>query len=482
MFLVLPLWAAAQFFPIPIPLTDSVSDNRNPEMMLLNGYEAFMAWEKSNSPDSTAIYGKIIHASGIFDTVTFKIIGKSGVHYTNPQLMFTEHSGGPFQDTLLYSFFESEEGGDMDIQYMKYDANGFLYGPFPFATGPGNQHSLSMSDSYFFTSVGLTWQSGDSIWFASAVWSNPLLQYVFGGHVLIDAIGVGHPVIDNTASTIMWEKAVNGSTKVAFSIFNDLVQAWSPPITKMKAGNNSQISQVKGLWGMEGGTFVWRSDDSPLTHLHAHSFSPWSADSSDRVSGSNFQFPCASFAPIIIKSTKSVDYLFMVHQSDSMGNNEIYYHWPMFGSGDQNLSNNSSEDVHPKMFLLPGFGNWIYELAVTWESFRNGHWQLWYSFVDMTGGIDPVPDAKFVLNALPNPFTDNLRLEYNLTDDQDVTIAVFNSTGQKLLEIPKVTGHAGTNYFSFDDATCNIANLAPGTYMIQVACKEGSRMVKGVKL
>jgi hypothetical protein len=100
----------------------------------------------------------------------------------------------------------------------------------------------------------------------------------------------------------------------------------------------------------------------------------------------------------------------------------------------------------------------------------------------MSGGIDTPEGQEFSVQAVPNPFTNTLSIEYNLTDDQDVTISIFNSIGQQLLEIPNISGHTGINYFSLDANRYNLADLPRGMYMIRLDCREASRIIKLVKL
>jgi len=474
----IPLLAFAQF-PIPVPLTDSFSDNRNPDIIQLSNYQALMVWEKSNSPDSTAIYGQLIYPSGQQSGVSFKIIGKSGVHFTNPKLLFNNHSGFPGQDTIVHIYFESDETGNQDILLMKYDGNGFLYGPFSFADGAGDQKNLGLSESYYQTEVGLTWQSNDQVFCSRANWSNPLQQYTFSSPVLIDSGNLNRPAIDVNGRAILWEKEYNGVVKVAFSLYDYMTQTWSVPVVKNKAGENGQISPVKGLWGMDGGIFVWNSLDGNQRHLYGHSFTM--QDSLDKISNFNMREPAGAFAPILVKSTQEMFGVLLAYTSDSLGNDEIFYDW--FFSGNQNLSNSPVADQKPEVFFLGQFGFWVYEVIITWESFHNGHWQLWYSYLDMAGGLNETGQGNIDLQVIPNPFQDNLKLEFSLPEDQEVRFRILNSLGISLLETPLIQGVQGFNSIDLTSyLNRNGKKLNPGLYYVEMSLKTEKKTVKAVKI
>lgn len=473
----IPFLAFAQF-PIPVPLTDSFSDNRNPDIIQLSNYQALMVWEKSDSSDSTAIYGKIIYPSGQQSGNAFKIIGKSGVHFTNPKLLFNNHSGFPGQDTIVHIYFESDEAGNQDILFMKYDGNGSLYGPFPFADGAGEQKNLGISESYYQTEVGLSWQSNDKIYCSRAIWSTPLLQYTFSNPVLIDSGNLDHPAMDANASAIMWEKEYNGVVKVAFSLFDYMSQTWSVPVVKNKAGINGQISPVKGLFWGSGGSFVWNAVDGNQRHIYGHLYSP--LDSLEKMSYFNLRDPAACFAFILVKSTQDMMGMLLAYTSDSLGNDEIFFDWSF--AGTQNLSNSPVADQKPEVFMLGQFGFWVYEVIITWESFHNGHWQLWYSYLDMAGGVEPVEQKNPDFQGVPNPFHNRLTLEFALSEDQEVRFKIMNSLGILLVEIPVIQGHTGQNtlditpYIHGDDK-----GLKPGLYFIEMNCKTEKKTTKVIR-
>ncbi len=475
---MLPFWALAQLTPIAVPLTDSISDNKNPDIVLLNSYQALMVWEKSNSPDSTAIFGKILHPSGLNDTSSFKVLGKAGVHFTHPVVMGLKNYSGTNQDTLAYLFYESNENGNKDLYYLKYNVNGNFFGPILFAGSSLDDKNLSLDLDLWGGRYGLSWQSGDKIMFAGAIYNNALHSYSFSQASVVDSGNVNRPVVNSQSDPlVLWEKQVNGETKIAWSsYFNSSL--WSPVYIWNKPGTNSQISNIKGLDGMGMIGFVWKVSDGIQTHLFCQSFS-LSYDSIELISNFHIEDPCATTAPMITKNSDWIETTFLVYNSDSLGNGEVFSRW-MF-SGNQNISNSTANDVHPKLFMLPGFGNWIYEIAISWESFRNGHWQIWYTYLDMSGGIHPVPADKFTVSFSPNPFHEDLKVDFDLKEDQDVSLKMFNSIGIKVVEISAIKGYMGGNSYFLHGIDDNGKLLPSGMYMIQLECRDGSRTTKVIK-
>jgi hypothetical protein len=190
--------------------------------------------------------------------------------------------------------------------------------------------------------------------------------------------------------------------------------------------------------------------------------------------------PAGAFAPILVKSTQEMFGVLLAYTSDSLGNDEIFFDW--FFSGTQNLSNSLVQDQRPEIFLLNGFGFSVYELIVVWESYHNGHWQLWYSYMDNAGGVEPVEPKNPDLLGVPNPFHNRLTLEFALSEDQEVRFKIMNSLGILLVETPVIQGHTGQNTL---DITPYIQGdgkgLKSGLYFIEMNSKTDKKTIKMIK-
>jgi hypothetical protein len=88
-------------------------------------------------------------------------------------------------------------------------------------------------------------------------------------------------------------------------------------------------------------------------------------------------------------------------------------------------------DAHPQLFQ----GAWhfsYFDLVCIWESWRNGHWQLFSSTTPVV--IGNVPEKKdegeLQVRAYPNPVTDVLWLECETGGTSGISIAIYNTFGQ----------------------------------------------------
>ena len=83
-----------------------------------------------------------------------------------------------------------------------------------------------------------------------------------------------------------------------------------------------------------------------------------------------------------------------------------------------------------------------------------------------------VPD-QFALKAYPNPFNPITNINFNLPEDQEVKIAVYNIMGQREMVINNSYHSAGQHNY-----TLNAANLASGIYFIRLQTENKVRIRK----
>lgn len=76
------------------------------------------------------------------------------------------------------------------------------------------------------------------------------------------------------------------------------------------------------------------------------------------------------------------------------------------------------------------------------------------------------------INAFPNPAHANARLEFQLETATDMSIGLFNTLGQSVLQIPAANYTAGAHNVNLD-----VADLAEGLYTIRLQSDEGVESV-----
>jgi len=78
------------------------------------------------------------------------------------------------------------------------------------------------------------------------------------------------------------------------------------------------------------------------------------------------------------------------------------------------------------------------------------------------------------LKCLPNPFTSNITIEYEIDSDQSVSISILNILGQHINTLHKGELTEGNYHFSWD-----AADAPDGLYFVMVICN-GSRAIRKI--
>jgi hypothetical protein len=89
---------------------------------------------------------------------------------------------------------------------------------------------------------------------------------------------------------------------------------------------------------------------------------------------------------------------------------------------------------------------------------------------DPTPGLDT---SKTSLRVYPNPFKDNLTIDYYLPEDGKAEISVYNIKGQKVLLLRNTRDYAGQNILSWNGKGKNSQSLPTGIYIIRLQTSAG---------
>lgn len=140
--------------------------------------------------------------------------------------------------------------------------------------------------------------------------------------------------------------------------------------------------------------------------------------------------------------------------------------------------------VHSKLTDVPSgtrywdypYGDGIPRLIVT-----NGLQVSFYN-LDVTTGITDEPDnslpRSFVLGQpYPNPFNAELTIPVTLQKAQDVTVDVFNITGERVARLYEGRSKSGENLMQWD-----ASGVSSGIYLIRAVSKGETRTEKAVLL
>ena len=123
--------------------------------------------------------------------------------------------------------------------------------------------------------------------------------------------------------------------------------------------------------------------------------------------------------------------------------------------------------------------NWdCFYVYLVWEEFRNNHWQIFSSKTMMCmGGIEENEDNPLSVNVFPNPFRDEITLNYKLSLDEFVIIDMFDIYGRKIKEIFSGFQDEGEQRLKWNDVV-----TSPGIYLIRLQTAENQSSIRVVKM
>lgn len=139
------------------------------------------------------------------------------------------------------------------------------------------------------------------------------------------------------------------------------------------------------------------------------------------------------------------------------------------------------------------FGNSpVYDMQQNWRTWNEGNFRpgeiyigthgrgIWSTdaFLSTPEQNDNLTAEKFVANVklYPNPVSETGSVEFNLANNEDVLLQIFNLNGQVVNEIKANDRIAGANKIDFD-----VNALPTGTYILRLSSKSMTETVKFIK-
>jgi len=448
----------------PIPVTDSLSDNLNasislPELFFSYTDSVYMVWEKPMDGTTTAIFCRNLSSMG----APFQLLSQPDVHFRNPKI-------GQFQnaDTLLYVYFETNLNGNWDVYYVKYLSNSTVSQPVPVRATPSDEINYA-----FFPSLGLTWEEDGKIMFQDF-------------HLPGEMPGVSDPVIVAQGDChfpvlsdrfCAWEKYNPGDTSIYFSEYDPDLNEWADATLVNDSGTNTRLA----IGDYQAEYIVWQQKQGSNWRLRSYQLDYSEQFTVNDFPGFNNESPVFSTVPMVTDPSYPFNPCFLAFVSDSTGNNEIFVNEDIYTDNFFNISNYPGADNHPQFFISPGSMYTWMTVYLVWESYRNSHWQLWLTSMDIPMGMDDRDMQKQVVMGYPNPFSKETAIRYKLDRALKVSIDIYSSSGslvRSLIGSDETPGDHSVNWDGRDDK----GNLLPGgIYIGQVNIDGRTYPVKLVK-
>jgi Secretion system C-terminal sorting domain len=140
-----------------------------------------------------------------------------------------------------------------------------------------------------------------------------------------------------------------------------------------------------------------------------------------------------------------------------------------------------------------GFGKVpVFDMKQNWRTFDEGDFRpgeiyigthgrgIWSTeaYLSVPGQQDELDKDKYIstINIYPNPMVDQGNLAFSLDNSSNVTIQVFNLSGQLVQEINQTNVSAGQNVISF-----GVSSLSNGTYIVRLTAGDKVETSKFIK-
>ncbi len=440
----------------PEPITDSLTDNTNPYILTSRinySNDLYLVWEKSTDTLSSAIY-----FDNLLDSLEEQIvISNPGIQYTNPKMLMIDIYNN-YSDTIFFLLYETNEPGNIDIHYMVYLADGSFTAPEPFVQNPDDDVQFEIGSESVWAYPGyninsVVWINNDDLYAKNIYKFN---SFGFSDDILIDSGNCSNPVVSVDLGSLdliaLYQKndSVHSILKSSKSVSYD---SWSEPQIYYDS-TDSKNPTISLLYYMPcWTTFI----DSSWRIVIQESF--W--DNDFIVANLSSDVP---FDPSAIGEWPTMyDNMYLSASMADSNGAEIYLS-EYFGSLNMlNFSNSGTINRDPKFFVGEWFTTYCWYNYLTWESFRNGHWQIYYSKAWMCYyGLDENSDNNSKISINPNPFSDKTTITFGIDKINNVRFDLFDIHGTNVLNRYEKLGKGK------HEVEINGENLSPGLYIIRI--------------
>ena len=443
----------------PLPLTDSLSDNTNPDLYLSGGYggdELIMVWEKSFDSTSIAIYFDNILDSNAAIEVLYDSLTK----YTNPKII--DASTAQFPDYKFHILYETNQNGNLDIYYITYLIDGSFTVPTALINTNFDEIKFNVGresfwwDSYAYNRNSVAFIRNDSLLVINQMQDGGVVFW--GSEIFIDSPVNDRPLIlgSGYASTINYLKS-DSIEKHIFLTWSDQYGNWNEPEIFYDSTNCRNINNILHYNELIWSTYI----DTSWRIMHDNWYTGYFIYN---ISNSTPFDPATVGIAYGVKSTYIDGWVATPFPENYI--NEIYMNeWPG-GDDFSNFSNSGTENRNPNTFEGEHYGGSYYCWYdyLVWESYRNGHWQIWTSkVIQCAGFIGEENVTESFLSIHPNPFTHETTLEFTLDTRSDVTIEIYDNRGMHISTIANRIYDQGEHQLRWDGE-----GLVAGIYIIKM--------------
>ncbi len=303
---------------------------------------------------------------------------------------------------------------------------------------------------------------------------------------------IGNPVVGTGGQISLGYSNIPGNYNVVGATINGgctnsmlnavNIQALPAPNSIIKGEPKPQINSTEKYWvedTQEGDKYLWTVTNGTIQGVNdkAEIIVDWTDKRTGKVEVWRANVAgCKSEGVLDISLVNNLTPDFLVEKPEgdapftvSFTNKSTgyitYYNWD-FGDGDFSPMANPSHT-----YKVPG--KYSVTLTIGYQDVRVTKTMKDYITVHPAGSVkDDQPESNSLLSILPldpNPASSTIRLSYNAKVEQNVSIAIFDIMGNKVLDVFSGILSTGANEMNID-----VSKLPNGAYLLQVINKEGN--------
>jgi hypothetical protein len=450
---------AQEGWSLPVQITDDINNNhRNPDLLRGSG-NVWLTYERYSDSLSTAI--DLLYYLASDYPVT--ILDDELIHYTNPRFFYDYYF---YQsDTAFLIFYESNQNGNKDLNYVKYLNNGEILGPDPFFQTEGDDHSLEFA----LYNPRISWISEGKLMLSEFTVQNE--NFSFADPVVVDSGNCLSPKFveswglyyikrtDSTSAIYKTEQYGSFDKEVIYD------EGYAKNLNKDGLGWDlltwTGMDYSDSLWYLYSLEYWWGMGEYNAYFLPKET--PYD--------------PAICSFQIGVKSVADDLGYYLSFPYDSLGFEEILMN-PDMSSNFINFSNSETINRNPNSFFGENAGYSCFFAYMIWETLVNDKWQLYYSKSLMcVGGVDENDAGQSFIGINPNPFTEKININYSLDQGANVRIDILDVVGKPVFNLLDEFQAQGLHKLNWTTGN----NLKKGAYFIRLQNGQRTYVQKIIK-
>jgi len=429
-----------------LPQNQLVPAQENSANVFISG--DVLVWEHQVDSATTAIYYNCV---GNIEPIC--LLFTPGVKYTKPSI----HGGYPY----ITIFFEANQNDNSDIFLILVDdAGNPITEMQQLTTSPANDHGLQYIENCWPRKFA--WLENETLKVADLVQND--YHFTVSNIVTVDSLNCSSPVVFEYYNSLYWIKNMEFFDVVRVS--NESETGWTTPVNvdtanQIEALKNTTYNYQHLQWTFKEDTNWLMMDYFPENYNPSFVIPDVSLDHP-------FDFDVCDIGYGVKSSGEIGGNFFQAYIKNQDGFDEVFLNQDYDINTYYNFSNMGANCRNPQFFIGEYFESYTFMFYVTWESFIDNAWHIYYSKTPITWGGIEENENSLIKNLLvsPNPFRDEFEISFDVEKSAEAVIDLVDIHGRLLQNL--YTGKCDGGSFSKQFNLSGKGFTGPGLIRFQI--------------